>query len=78
VSVWKWTSWFGVGGFGVLAFLREVAQEKERVDRALARREEAAEKANRPFDARGEFVPAVSLGGVSGGNDRERSFISRQ
>lgn len=78
MAVWKWATWFGVSGLGSLTFLMEVAQEKERTDRLLARRKDAADKAAKRA-AEGTGVATVfAQGDPGGGYGPGTGFISRQ
>jgi len=78
MAVWKWATWFGVSGLGALTFLNEVAQEKERTDRLLARRKDAADKAAKRAAEGTGVMAAFAEGDAGGGYGPGTGFISRQ
>ena len=81
MSLLKWTGWAGVCGLGTVSFLRAVACEKERVDRALVRRVEALDSALRggaAVEAVAEQAAMPSATAAHAANGRERKFVSRK
>lgn len=78
MALWRWTTWFGVSGLGSLAFLHEVALEKERTDRLLARRKDTAEKAAKRAAEGADAITVFAESDAGGGHGPGKGFISRQ